>query len=144
LDSIVPVCFLLLSNFRYSCLRQAGLQIVGYGRHDELFVGIDYLIFRSKVGFKTQIKNWQIDLYAGINNITDQHYASMLLINAVGFGGSQPRYYYPGAPRNYYGGFTLKYLIGEKVNEQVSCFLDRFSADGREVILCNSFTGGRH
>jgi len=74
----------------------------------------DYLIFRSKVGFKTQIKNWQIDFYAGINNITDQHYASMLLINAVGFGGSQPRYYYPGAPGNYYGGFTLKYLIGGK------------------------------
>lgn len=46
---------------------------------------------------------------AGINNITDEKYASSVLPNAVGFGGAAPRYYYPGNPRNYYAGVQLKY-----------------------------------
>ena len=31
----------------------------------------------------------------------------MVLVNAGSFGGRAPRYYYPGAPRNYYGGIRL-------------------------------------
>jgi len=46
----------------------------------------------------------------GINNILDQSYASMILINAPSFGGAPPRYYYPGMPRNYY--LTLQLKIG--------------------------------
>jgi iron complex outermembrane receptor protein len=38
----------------------------------------------------------------GVRNLFDIHYASMILINASSFGGSSPRYYYPGAPRNFY------------------------------------------
>ena len=36
-----------------------------------------------------------------VNNALNQHYASMLLVNAPSFGGSAPRYYYPGMPRHY-------------------------------------------
>jgi iron complex outermembrane recepter protein len=39
---------------------------------------------------------------AGIRNLLNTRYASMLLVNAPSFGGAQPRYYYPGMPRNYY------------------------------------------
>ncbi len=49
------------------------------------------------------------DLYAGINNITNTRYASMLIVNAQGFNNSEPRYYYPGLPRNGYAG--IKYLF---------------------------------
>ncbi|MCK9414691.1 MAG: TonB-dependent receptor [Prolixibacteraceae bacterium] len=42
--------------------------------------------------------------FAGINNLTNTHYASMLIVNAKGFGGSEPRYYYPGSPRNFFLG----------------------------------------
>jgi iron complex outermembrane receptor protein len=45
-----------------------------------------------------------IKLYAGINNLTDTHYASMVVVNAVGFGASQPRYFYPGLPMHGYAG----------------------------------------
>jgi iron complex outermembrane receptor protein len=38
----------------------------------------------------------------GVNNLFDQHYASMILINAPSFGNRPPRYYYPGMPRNIY------------------------------------------
>ena len=36
-----------------------------------------------------------------MNNLFDVHYASMLSVNAQGVGGGEPRYYYPGAPRNH-------------------------------------------
>ena len=39
---------------------------------------------------------------AGIRNLMDSRYASMVLVNAPSFGNTQPRYYYPGMPRNYY------------------------------------------
>lgn len=46
---------------------------------------------------------------AGINNVSNTHYASMVLVNATGFGGASPRYYYPGLPINYYGNISLIY-----------------------------------
>jgi iron complex outermembrane recepter protein len=46
---------------------------------------------------------------AGINNVMDEKYAASVLTNAVGFGSAAPRYYYPGNPRNYYGGVALNY-----------------------------------
>ncbi|MFN4197794.1 MAG: TonB-dependent receptor domain-containing protein, partial [Flavobacterium sp.] len=54
-------------------------------------------------------KHWYIRLQAGINNTTDQVYAASVLPNAVGFGNAQPRYFYPGAPVNYYGGIRVRF-----------------------------------
>lgn len=48
-------------------------------------------------------------LTAGIRNLFDTHYAAMLLINAPSFGGSAPRYYYPGTPRNGYISIQFKF-----------------------------------
>ena len=48
-------------------------------------------------------------IYAGINNLTDTHYASMLIVNALGFNNVEPRYYYPGLPRHFYGGISLSF-----------------------------------
>ena len=50
-----------------------------------------------------------LKIYAGINNLTNTHYASMLVVNARGFGGTEPRYYYPGLPRHGYGGITCTF-----------------------------------
>jgi len=44
----------------------------------------------------------------GINNVLDEQYAASIVTNAVGFGGSAPRFYYPGNPRNYFGAVNLK------------------------------------
>lgn len=43
-----------------------------------------------------------LEIKAGVQNIFDVHYASMLAVNAPAFGTAQPRYYYPGNPRNYF------------------------------------------
>jgi iron complex outermembrane receptor protein len=51
------------------------------------------------------------ELNAGVNNALDEKYAASVLPNAVGFGVAQPRYFYPGNPINYYGGFTISYIF---------------------------------
>ena len=58
--------------------------------------------------FNKKIKRFKFELKAGIQNIFDVHYASMLAVNAPAFGGNNPRYYYPGNPRNYF----VSVLIG--------------------------------
>lgn len=45
-----------------------------------------------------------------VQNIFDTKYASMYLINAPSFGGAQPRYYYPGLPRNYHLAVQISYV----------------------------------
>lgn len=51
------------------------------------------------------------ELNAGVNNALNEKYAASVLPNAVGFGVAQPRYYYPGNPINYYGGFSISYVF---------------------------------
>jgi iron complex outermembrane receptor protein len=50
-------------------------------------------------------------LFAGINNATNSRYAASVLPNAIGFGQAKPRYYYPGNPRNYFGGIALNFRL---------------------------------
>lgn len=59
----------------------------------------------------TLLKSLKTELSTGINNALNAHYAASILPNAVGFGQAKPRYYYPGNPRNYYGGISLSYLF---------------------------------
>ncbi|MBZ9652985.1 TonB-dependent receptor [Psychroflexus montanilacus] len=47
----------------------------------------------------------------GMNNAFNEKYASSIVTNAVGFGGSEPRYFYPGEPRNYFGSLALNYTF---------------------------------
>jgi iron complex outermembrane receptor protein len=54
-------------------------------------------------------KKVPVKLYAGINNLTDTSYASMLIVNAIGFNNVEPRYYYPGLPRHFFGGVQLHF-----------------------------------
>ena len=70
----------------------------------------------SLVDFKTTyafpiLKNIKATVSAGANNLTNSRYAASILPNAVGFGTALPRAYYPGTPRNYYGGFAVSYLF---------------------------------
>lgn len=54
-------------------------------------------------------KNLKVNLQLGIQNSLDEKYAASILPNAIGFGNNAPRYFYPGNPRNYYGGMSLSY-----------------------------------
>jgi iron complex outermembrane recepter protein len=66
-----------------------------------------YFLADSRVKYTFDINRSSLEISAGINNLTGTRYASMLLINAIGFGNTQPRYYYPGLPRNWFAGIRL-------------------------------------
>ncbi|MEM9848681.1 MAG: TonB-dependent receptor, partial [Bacteroidota bacterium] len=81
-------------------------------RDDNSIYSESYQLLNAKVGYIFQLsKRFSLDLFAGINNISDTNYAAMLLINAGSFGGNAPRYYYPGLPRNFYGGLNLRWTF---------------------------------
>lgn len=68
-----------------------------------------YKLCNIKIGYQLAIsKHLNISAYFGLNNLFNEKYASQILINAQGFNGAAPRYYYPGEPRNYYFGINLK------------------------------------
>ncbi|MCD0470971.1 TonB-dependent receptor [Flavobacterium sp. JAS] len=71
-----------------------------------------YMIINLKTGYRFEIlPNLNSQLAFGINNLTDEKYASLILPNAVAVGNSTPRYYYPGLPTNYYGSVSINYLF---------------------------------
>ncbi|MDH7444233.1 TonB-dependent receptor domain-containing protein [Aquimarina sp. 2201CG14-23] len=71
-----------------------------------------YELLHGKIGYINTIgKHIHYDLFFGANNILDTTYASQLQINARGFGGNAPRYFYPGLPFNTYGGINIKYRL---------------------------------
>jgi len=69
-----------------------------------------YLVSNIKLSTRFfRNKKVPVQLYAGINNLSDTHYASMLIVNAIGFNNVEPRYYYPALPRHFYGGIQLHF-----------------------------------
>lgn len=71
-----------------------------------------YNIINLRTGYRFEIlPNLTTNLAFGINNLTNEKYASLILPNALPIGTSSPRYYYPGLPVNYYGNISLNYLF---------------------------------
>ncbi len=62
-----------------------------------------------KVSWHMPVLRQRIKLFAGIRNLLNEKYASMILVNALSTGGNSPRYYYPGEPFNFY--FGLKFTM---------------------------------
>jgi iron complex outermembrane receptor protein len=60
-----------------------------------------YGLLSALVQYKKAVGKMVFKATAIANNITDEHYSAMVLINASSFGGSAPRYYYPGTPVNF-------------------------------------------
>lgn len=71
-----------------------------------------YGIANTKIGYATTLsRHLTLGTSVGVNNVFNTKYASSILINAVGFGGAEPRYYYPGNNTNVYGNVQLKYIF---------------------------------
>lgn len=71
-----------------------------------------YAVTNSKAQYQFKfLKVFTAEITAGINNLFDKKYAASILPNAIGFGNAQPRFFYPGAPVNYYGSISLVYLF---------------------------------
>lgn len=58
-----------------------------------------YQLINAIVGWRFMLTDkLNFDLSYRVNNLFNEKYASMLAVNAGSFGGSAPRYYYPGLP----------------------------------------------
>lgn len=69
-----------------------------------------YSLLNIKTGYHFELfKGFTSHISAGVNNVGNAHYASMVLVNATGVNGAAPRYYYPGQPVNYYGNVSFNY-----------------------------------
>lgn len=69
-----------------------------------------YFIADLKISAKLPVyKTGILRFYAGVNNLSDTRYASMLVVNAVAFGNNEPRYYYPGLPRHIFFGLRFDF-----------------------------------
>jgi iron complex outermembrane receptor protein len=71
-----------------------------------------YSLINLKTGYCFEILPQLNTHFAfGINNVTNEKYATLILPNAIASGNTAPRYYYPGLPVNYYGTVSLNYLF---------------------------------
>ena len=58
----------------------------------------EYQLIDASILYQGQLKNFSYEFYMGLKNLTNEKYASMVQINAKGFNGAPPRYFYPGLP----------------------------------------------
>ncbi len=66
-----------------------------------------YHLDRIRFAYRRTLPNgWTFGIDLGANNLFDVTYARSFVVNAVGFGGSAPRYFYPGEPLNFWGSLT--------------------------------------
>ncbi len=69
-------------------------------------------LVHTRVGYSKKLSDtFVLGLDFGVNNLFDIVYAQSVLINTQGFGGREPRYYYPGNERNFYGSVRLGYRL---------------------------------
>ncbi|WP_167856308.1 TonB-dependent receptor [Hymenobacter metallicola] len=70
-----------------------------------------YWLFNSKVGARGNIAgHLGYDVFAGLDNITDQRYAASIALNQA-TPVKAPTFYNPGMPRNWYAGANLSYTF---------------------------------
>ncbi|NAS29887.1 TonB-dependent receptor [Flavobacteriaceae bacterium R38] len=71
-----------------------------------------YNLTNIKIGYRLSAgKKLKFNAFFGLDNVFDEEYASQILINARGFGGNAPRFFYPGNPINYYTGINANYTF---------------------------------
>lgn len=81
-------------------------------RDDNILYSKKYQLVNALIGYNINIsKRLSSNIFIKFNNVFNEKYASMLLINATSFGNSKPRYYYPGEPTNFIGNINLKYTF---------------------------------
>ncbi|MDA3880267.1 MAG: TonB-dependent receptor [Prolixibacteraceae bacterium] len=81
-------------------MRHSGMQYLDDGNTQNVE---GYWLSNVKLSYRLNvIKRLNLKFDVGINNFFDDQYVSMILPNAPSFGATLPRYFYPGAPRNWY------------------------------------------
>lgn len=68
-----------------------------------------YGLLNAKAGWKKSLNNWDLEVYAGANNITNELYYTMVVLNQP-FSASSPKVFLPGPyTATFYGGARVAY-----------------------------------
>jgi iron complex outermembrane receptor protein len=71
-----------------------------------------YQVLNAKIGYKRNLaKHFELNIYAGLDNILNESYSCIISLNAAGFNGAAPAYFNPSPKRNGYGGLNFKWLF---------------------------------
>jgi len=71
-----------------------------------------YTVLHTRLGYQKKLsEKLTLGVDFGVNNLFDTVYAQSVLINTSGFGGNEPRYFYPGDERNFYGSLRLGFQL---------------------------------
>ena len=70
-------------------------------RDDNSIYADRYGLLNTNFQYKKTWGQIMMKVMVAVNNLTNEHYSSMVLINASSFGSNQARYYYPGMPLNF-------------------------------------------
>ncbi|HLN73896.1 MAG TPA: TonB-dependent receptor, partial [Prolixibacteraceae bacterium] len=80
-------------------------------RDDNSIYSNAYSLANVMGGYEKSLGKLSFSLSAGVQNLMDEKYAAMVLINATAQGNQLPRYYYPGMPHNYKAQVGLIYRL---------------------------------
>ena len=72
-----------------------------------------YTLLAAKVGYRIPFDRFQLDGFAGVNNLLNTKYSSWINYNADA-SSNPPQFYNPSPGINFYGGVTLKYNLAKK------------------------------
>lgn len=94
---------------------EAGLQSIGSYYADDANSAEGHVdgvtVVRAALGGRLTAGPLSLDLYCGLNNLTDRRYVSSVFINGVPAGSDPaPRFFEAGLPRNIFANITLRYL----------------------------------
>lgn len=71
-----------------------------------------YHVVNSKLGYQIKLNNkLGLDIYGGVDNLTNTSYSSLNSINAPAYGGGESAYFNPSPKRNAYAGLNIKYFF---------------------------------
>lgn len=71
-----------------------------------------YALLSVKVGYRKTLGAFDVDLAAGGQNLLDEHYSSMIQLNADNHSSVvHPKFYNPSPEQNFYASITLKYYL---------------------------------
>lgn len=74
-----------------------------------------YNFLNGRIGYRGNIVNQLImNVYAGVDNMTNAKYSSHTSLNAVGYNGAEPAYFNPSPTVNFYAGLGIKYEFRKK------------------------------
>ncbi len=76
---------------------------------DNIAYNDSYFLIDALAGYQKQFNKLTISIDTWLQNLTDKNYASMVQVNASAFGSNEPRYYYPGLPRNLLTRIAINY-----------------------------------